>query len=165
MSTDRCAELHEIISSPRGLHSVPDRQAFVESLTGMEGCIAEGLQSSAEAEDWGRFEQYVSIAFRHPHTRYVPTLCSVLHRQLREVNNDDIVDALDEIRDPRSVPFLEEAIWWTPDWDEYRQLAKKYIWALGRIGTPDTLDALRDAAAVGSDIVREWASYVLSRRT
>ena len=42
-------------------------------------------------------------------------LCSVLHRQLPEVNNEDVVTALHDIADPRSVPFLEEAMWWTPD--------------------------------------------------
>ena len=74
------------------------------------------------------------------------------------------MSALDEIADPRSVPFLVEAMWWTPDWDEYLQLAKKCVWALARIGTPEALEALRDAATVGSDILREEAQYELNRR-
>ena len=95
----------------------------------------------------------------------MPILCSVLHRQLFDVSSDDIVTALGEIADPRSVPFLVEAMWWTPDWDEYQQLAKKCVWALARIGTPDALEALRDAASVGSDILREEAQYELNRRS
>ena len=50
-------------------------------------------------------------------------------------------------------------MWWRPDWDEYLQLAKKCVWALARIGTPEAIEALRDAATVGSDILREEAQY------
>ena len=137
----------------------------MDSLTGVEGCIAGRLASSAEAEDWGRFEQYVVAAMHHPDPRYVPILCPVLQRQdSQREQRRHRRPLLDEIADPRSVPFLVEAMWWKPDWDEYLQLAKKCVWALARIGTPEAIEALRDAATVGSDILREEAQYELNRR-
>ena len=165
MTEKRCAELREVLDVPRRLWKIDDAYAFLDSFTDVEGCIGDGLATSAEAEDWGRFERYVFAASRHPDARYVVVLCSVLRRQTLNVNFDDIVIALGEIADPRSVPYLEEAMWWTPDWDEFRQLAKKCVWALGRIGTDEALEALRDAATVGSDIVREEAKDELSRRS
>ena len=159
-----CAALHKLLDDPGAIFRVDDASAFVDSFTCVEGCIAEGLAGSADADEWGRFEQYVFAATRHPDSRYVPILCSVLQQRDLNVNFEDIVTALDEIADPRSVPFLVDAMWWRPDWDEYLQLAKKCVWALARIGTPEAIEALRDAATVGSDILREEAQYELNRR-
>ena len=159
-----CSKLEEAIGRPGGLQTVADRYAFVDSLTGVERCVADGLRRCADAEDWSRFEQYVYVASRHPDPRYVDVLCHALLRHDLNVSFDDIVVALGEIADPRSVPFLVDAMWWRPDWDEYLQLAKKCVWALARIGTPEAIEALRDAATVGSDILREEAQYELNRR-
>ena len=165
MTENDCVKLRDFLDTPGATYTRPDRRTFLDSLTGVEGCIAAELSTSAEEEDWGRFGRYVVAAMHHPGKSYVPVLCSVLSRQLSEVNNEDVVSLLDDITDPRSVPFLVEAMWWTPDWDEYQQLAKKCVWALARIGTPDALEALRDAASVGSDILREEAQYELNRRS
>ena len=164
LTKKRCAALHEVLDSPPAILRMPDASAFVDSFTGVEGCIVDGLLSSSAVEDWGRFEQYVFAATRHPDGRYVPVLCSVLRRRLFDVNNEDVVSALDEIADPASVPCLVEAMWWERDRDEFWQLARKCIWALGRIGDAEALEALRDAASVGSEVVREYAEAELSRR-
>jgi hypothetical protein len=164
MNDGPCAKLHDFLETPDAIYTRPDRREFLDSLTGVEGCIAGQLSTSAEEEDWGRFSRYVVAAMHHPDRSYVPILCSVLDRQLPEVNNEDVVSLLDGIADPRSVPCLVKAMWWEPDWDEYLQLAKKCVWALARIGTPEAIEALRDAATVGSDILREEAQYELNRR-
>ncbi|MBF6592593.1 MAG: hypothetical protein IVW57_18945 [Ktedonobacterales bacterium] len=79
------------------------------------------------------------------------------------MNYEDIVDALAEIRDPAAVGCLTEALGWEPDWDEYRNLAVKCVWALGAIGTPDAIAAIRDAASSEAFKVREAALHELKR--
>lgn len=58
---------------------------------------------------------------------------------------------------------LSDAVWWEPDWDEYRNLAVKCVWALGAIGTPDARAVVRDAARCEAIKVREAAEHELMR--
>jgi HEAT repeat protein len=87
----------------------------------------------------------------------------VLSRRDEDLNFEYIVDVLAEIKDPESIDCLEQTIWWEPTWDDYRGLAKKAIWALSAIGTPEALDVLRDAATTESSEVREAAIEELRR--
>jgi hypothetical protein len=100
----------------------------VQSLSGTEDCIAAGLRRARDAEDWSMFEQYAFAAFHHPSRAYTDVLCDVLGRH-EELNNEDLVDALAEIGDPKSVDCLRDALRWDPPWDEFGQLARKAVWA------------------------------------
>jgi HEAT repeat protein len=86
----------------------------------------------------------------------------VLSEQRDDVNNEDIVDVLAVIGDPSATSCLEDALRWEPPWDEYRGLAVKSVWALGAIGTPKAIEALRGAAACGEEKVREAAAHELA---
>lgn len=39
---------------------------------------------------------------------------------------------------------LRRAVTWIPDWDEYGQMARKAVYALDRIGTPEATAAIRE---------------------
>ena len=161
MSDDRCKDLDSVVAEIRlGEASWRDR---LDRLKDVEGCIADGLTRSAAIEDWDSFERYVIAASRHPHRSMSGVLCDVLDRQLDTLNSEDIVEVLGMIADPETVQCLENALHWEPPWDEYRQLAKKAVWALGSIGTPEAMEVLRDAASTASAEIREAAARELRR--
>ena len=101
------------------------------------------------------------VAHRRPSRTYTATLCEVLTRQIEEVNNEDVVDVLAEIRDPTAVGCLEDTLRWQPSWDEFRQLAVKCVWALAATGTSEALAVLRDAANCDAVEIREAALHQL----
>jgi hypothetical protein len=161
MSEDRCREFDQGLLDPRWAGDPEGLTAWLSDQPGLEGCIAEGLRRSSASDDWLAFEHYLLAAYRRPSRDFTPELCAVLARQMDDVNNEDIVDVLAEVADPAAVECLEEALWWQPPSDEYRQLAIKCVWALAAIGTSDALRVLRDAASSEAAPVREAAERVL----
>ena len=123
---DRCEQLKSILMSSHYLDQEYDTYAAIDSLDNVQGCIATGLTAASTSMDWSMFERYALVASRHPDRSYALPLCEVLQQQL-SVNNDDIVIALGEIRDPASVPIIVQTLWWQPDWDEFHQLALNCI--------------------------------------
>ena len=117
---------------------------WLQKQEGLEPCILAGLKSTREAGDWPAFERYVIAALYRPSRNYTATLCEVLDERREDINNEDIVDALDRISEPASVPALRRALTFVPDTDEFGQLARKAVWALDGIGTPEALEAIRD---------------------
>ena len=110
------------------------------------------------------FELYLLAAFQRPAHAYTQVLCEVLgRRDIDDLNYEDIVDVLAEVHDPASVGCLTDALWLEPDWDEYRNLAVKCIWALAAIGTPAAVAAIRYAATCDAFKVREAAARELKR--
>jgi len=159
MRPDRCRELDEGLHDPRR----PKHQAlraWLDGLGDVEHCIADGLRRSSEGEDWLGFEHYVFAAFQRPSRSYTEVLCRVLaQRDIDDFNYEDVVDALAEIRDPAAVSCLRDTLRWEPEWDEFRNLAVKCIWALAAIGTPEALAMIRDATASESPEVRKAAAH------
>ncbi|MGH3812241.1 MAG: HEAT repeat domain-containing protein [Pseudonocardiaceae bacterium] len=162
MTYDHCRELDERLRDP---HWISDRKrliAWLDGLSNVDSCIELGLRQAGEKEDWLVFESYLLAAHRHPSSSFTAVLCEVLSHQSDEVNNEDIVDVLADIRDPAAVGCLEATLWWQPPWDEYRQLAVKCVWALAAIGTPDAVAVLRDAASCEATQVRDAAVHKLN---
>lgn len=117
---------------------------WLQEQQGLEPCIAAGLRETREAGDWLGFELYVIAAQFVPSRNYTATLCEVLDERRDDINNEDIVDAINEGQEPAAVPALRRAVRWIPEHDEDGQLARKAVWALSRIGTPEALEAIRD---------------------
>jgi hypothetical protein len=129
---------------------------------GLEDCIARGLRDHRAAGEWLTFQKYVILAIRQPSTDYTETLCAVLDERREDLNNEDIVDALGDIRDPAAIPSLRRAVTWVPDTDEFGHLPTKAVGALARIGTPDALAAIREAVHPDlPDNVIQAAEHVL----
>lgn len=159
--SDRCRELDAGLRNPA--KNLETLGKWLKGLTNVEDCISSGLRRASEGEDWLMLDHYVLAALYHPSHAYTKVLCEVLERRDLDVNYEDIVDVLAEIRDSASIACLKEALSWEPDWDEYRNLAVKCIWALAAIGTPDAVAAIRDAATCDALEVREAAAYELKR--
>jgi PBS lyase HEAT-like repeat len=137
---------------------------WLQGLSAIESCVAEGLCQTRQAEDWPMFERYAFAAFYHPSRAHTSALCEVLSRRNDDVNNEDLVDALAEIADPSSVDCLRDAFRWRPPWDEFGQLARKAVWALRAIDTPEALAVIREAADDEREKPREAAVRELRRR-
>jgi len=107
-----------------------EKHDWLSEQRGLEPCIAEALRANRAAGDWLKFEKYVFAALQHPSPSYTETLCAVLDERRDDVNSEDIVEALEEARDPRAIPALRRAIRWIDDADEFGQLSRKAVWAL-----------------------------------
>jgi HEAT repeat protein len=62
------------------------------------------------------------------------------------------------------VDCLRDAFLWRPPWDEFGQLARKAVWALRAIGTPESLAVIREAAGDEREKPREAATRELRLR-
>ena len=104
-------------------------------------------------------------ALQHPSALYTETLCAVLDERRDDVNSEDIVEALEDSRDPAAIPALRRAITWDDESDEFGQLQRKAVWALGHIGTPEALAAIRETVTPDMpEKVVEAAEQELARR-
>lgn len=132
---------------------------------GLVPCIVAGLKSTREAGEWDAFQRYVIAALYVPSRNYTATLCEVLDERRDDVNNEDIVDALNEGQEPAAVPALRRAVRWIPETDEDGQLARKAVYALNRIGTPEAYEAIREEVTPDLPFkVVEAAEHVLENR-
>lgn len=82
--------------------------------------------------------------------------------------HEDMIRALQDEQDPRSVPILREAIRLKPrleylDYDDYGAYYKKCLWALQSIGTPEAVDLIRECAESEIPELKEQARYRLGR--
>jgi hypothetical protein len=162
-ATDHCRAFDERLRA-WVLHEGGLRE-WLREQEGLEPCISAGLRSTREAGDWPAFERYVIAALYVPSRTYTATLCEVLDERREDVYNEDIVDALNEGQDRFAVPSLRRAVRWIPDADEDGQLARKAVWALNRIGTPEAYEAIRDEVTPDLPFkVVEAAEHVLLGR-
>ena len=82
-------------------------------------------------------------------------------------SHEDVVTALDDLRDKRAIDaFYLAALKLHPylDYDDSRALSGKAIWALGNLADPLADEKLRELARCDQSIVREYATRQLQRR-
>jgi HEAT repeat protein len=157
-----CAELDERL---RAYKPYREKLDWLAEQHGLEPCIAEALDANRATGDWSTFSKYVIAALRYPSPLYTATLCAVLDERRDDVNPEDIVAALQDSRDPAAIPALRRAIAWNDESDEFGQLQRKAVWALGRIGTPEALAAIRETVTPDMpEKVVEAAEQELARR-
>jgi hypothetical protein len=102
---------------------------------------------------------------------FTPDFLDVLIR-LSDANwhqrHEDVVTALDELRDVRATDAFYRAtlkLHTYLDYDDSRALASKAIWALGRLGDATADQRLRSLAESGEPVVRAYAREQLYRRS
>jgi len=160
---DRCEQLAGIINEFSRTH---DRGILerMHSLGDVGECIVSGLYGSATLADWKRFDSYVIAALRQPDQAMTSILCDVLDRRDSHVPanvTDDIVDLLHDIGDPAAISSLERAMLNPPEWDEFYHFARKSMWALLKIGTPEAINAVHKATQSDIPDIREEAQRKL----
>lgn len=78
-------------------------------------------------------------------------------------SEENIVSILEIIKDPKSVDKLYEVAINVPDYDEMCALAKKCMWALSAINTPEAIQKLKLLQNSDDPIIRENASFQLEQ--
>jgi hypothetical protein len=136
-----CEELDARIRAWQVYREKPD---FLDGQQGLEPCIAAALDANRASGDWLTFSKYVIAALRHPSATYSQTLCAVLDERRDDVNSEDIIEAIEDGRDPAAIPALRRAVTWFDESDEFGQLQRKAVLALWHIGTPEALAAIRE---------------------
>lgn len=76
---------------------------------------------------------------------------------------EDIVSILELIKDAKSVDKLYEVAINIPDYDEMRALAKKCMWALSAINTPEAIQKLELLQSYDDSIIKENATFQLEQ--
>lgn len=79
------------------------------------------------------------------------------------ISEEDIVTILELIKDPKSIAKLYEVAVNVPDYDEMRALAKKSMWALSAINTPEAIHKLQLLQSSDDPIIKENATFQLEQ--
>ncbi|MGQ8867867.1 HEAT repeat domain-containing protein [Myroides sp. TSA_177.3] len=79
------------------------------------------------------------------------------------IYEEDIVSILELIKDAKSVDKLYEVAINIPDYDEMRALAKKCMWALSAINTPEAIQKLELLQSYDDSIIKENATFQLEQ--
>ena len=131
----------------------------------MEAKLRE-LWGAIEAKDAERVEFALYGLFGSNLTpEYVPALVELLGKPWHQ-RHEDVVGALQELRDPRAVDALYEEAHATYEYlsyDEFFGLARKCTWALADIGTPEAKTKLEALAQEGNELVAGYAQKRLNQ--
>ena len=78
---------------------------------------------------------------------------------------EDVVEVIGLTKDPKAINKLYEVAINVPDYDEMRALAKKCIYALVLINTPEAIEKLRILEKSDDPIIQENAAFQLDHLT
>ena len=124
------------------------------------------LHSVIRAKDGERVELALNECFRAGFTReHVPALVGLLG-QPWHTRHEDVVSALQQLKDARAVDALyEEALasYEYLEYDEFYGLARKCTWALADIGTPEAKAKLEALAREDNELIAGYARKRLNQ--
>jgi HEAT repeat protein len=129
--------------------------------------IVRSLESSIENQSAADVEAVLGLGFRFKlfTEDTVPVLCRLLnapwHRQ-----HENVASALQGLKDPRSVEFLDRAMnthFPYLDYDQAFALPVKCLWALSDINTAEARDKLKSMTESDNKIIRDNAQRLLER--
>ncbi len=125
------------------------------------------LEDAYQTKDSDAVADGLLVGFRFG---FLPNHLDLL-RRLAEADwhfsHEDVVSALDELRDPGAVETLYRSVFQLHPYlayDEVRSLATKAIWALGNLADAMADQKLRSLAQADDKIVRDEALKQLQRR-
>jgi hypothetical protein len=124
------------------------------------------LNNAIEAKDAKRIELALNECFKSGLSQeYVPALIELLGKSWHS-RHEDVVRALQQLKDPRAVDALYEEAFSTYeylDYDENYGLARKCTWALADIGTPEAKAKLQALAKTNNTMLASYAQKRLDR--
>jgi HEAT repeat protein len=128
--------------------------------------ILRGLEQAFAARDPGAAETALDEAFGCGLSpAFVPVLVALLGSPWHQ-RHEDIVRALQELRDPRAVDSLYQAalaVHEYRDYDEFQGLARRCTWALADIGTAEAFSRLQALARSPDELVAGYARKRIDR--
>lgn len=123
--------------------------------------ILQLLEENIQNKDkMGLWATIVIISVDGADKGYTLTLLDLLDANWH-ISEEDIVTLLESIKDPTSVDKLYEVALNVPDYDDMRALAKKCMWALSAINTPEAVEKLRLLQQMDDVVIKENATFQL----
>jgi HEAT repeat protein len=141
-------------------------QEFIAALKGLPDFsdqLLEALREELHQQNWSCLFKLIFAVQEFPDRKFGPILSDLLDNHRTRGYSENIADALFDIRDERSVPALVRAIDYYEVGDDDRNVNKKVIYALGRIGTSEAVDGLRLATHNKDEQIRVAAESELKR--
>ena len=124
------------------------------------------LEAAAAAPQTDTVEEAITAGHRIGlHSNFVPPLLTLL-RSRDHFRHEDIVAALQSIKDPRAIDALfEAASVRLPylDYDEFFGLARKCTWALADIGTKEAKTRLEQLTSSKNLLIADYAKKRVDR--
>ncbi len=119
------------------------------------------LKESAKEKNPEKLEATISVISRDGADEDCTDILLQLLDEHWHISEEDIVSVLEIIKDPRSVERLYTVAINVPDYDEMRALAKKCMWALSAINTPEAIAKLKLLQNSDDMIIKENATFQL----
>jgi HEAT repeat protein len=132
----------------------------------MSEAVLKQLESVKDSQNPDEVEDAINAAWNGGMKReYLPTLLDLL-RKPDHFRHEDIVNALQELKNPDSIDILYETA--TKKYSYYLSdsefpLARKCIWALADIGTPEAKEMLKLLSLHSNQEVASYAKRRISR--
>ena len=161
-----CESLNECVTQLRdGKLRILEFVSCAERLQTDQALVVSELTTALKAREWWVLQALVLLCAKCPSASYAEILCRILEEASEEMTNEDVVDVLDQIREPSSVSALQRAASYEQSTDEFHNLNTKCVYALGHIATAEAEAALTEIARRNPfPEVRDVASQVLKRR-
>ncbi|WP_370949663.1 hypothetical protein AB5J62_19445 [Amycolatopsis sp. cg5] len=141
-----------------------DDVGFLDAYESVEDLIVCGLKRSLDNAEWSLFETYLFLASQRRSCRYVPVLAEALDRRDENARPGDVLSLLLGLMAASSVPALERALQWRPEWDEYHEVAFKTLDVLLNIDNDEAWRVIESVRVDDRDRVRDIATAQLARR-
>jgi len=132
----------------------------------MSESVLMQLENAKNSQNPDDVEDAINAAWNGGMKReYLPILLDLL-RKTDHFRHEDIVNALQELKDPDSIDVLHETA--TKKYSYYISdsefpLARKCIWALADIGTPESKESLKLLSLHSNQEVASYAKKRISR--
>ncbi|ASZ11255.1 hypothetical protein KTO58_18915 [Chitinophaga pendula] len=159
--------------------------SIIDELNKLERFLidAHPLDGIFDPEDWNKFyytdellEKFEQVMLMHDETmlmyltlissedglsnKYTDVLCRLLKASWHN-SQEDITEMLGDIKDPASIDALYERALDIPENDDMRALARKCIWALLAINTPEAIKKIELLAALDDKYISNFAAVRL----
>jgi hypothetical protein len=158
---DEQAEADLVESRVEGFLTKQDASGIAVLHPGLGKVITSWIREAASAENWTRVDKFANLAAALRVSGLSDVLQEILDSNAEGYNEEDLVDILGEIREPRAVASLfrvaERSV--SKDAPAY-WLCQKVISSLGEIGTPEASERLLQMTDKSWPNVVRWYAAV-----
>lgn len=123
--------------------------------------VLEGLALIDRSGGCPESEFILSAAWGNLSSQYTPLLCNILLNEQCKNFHEPVVELLQEVGDESAVPALTQALAYRWKYDQWLHVPRKALQALSAIGSPASLDIVRQAMYAPEEALREEASSLL----
>jgi hypothetical protein len=123
------------------------------------------LNENLRLKDSGGLAHTLTVAYLDGVDEDYTDLLLYLLKQDWHQLQEDVIDILEMTKDPKSIDTLYKFAINIPDYDDGRSIAKKCIWALGSINTPEAIEKLTLLKSFDDPIIKKAAIMELEHKT